>query len=336
MTSTNLLIILCVAIIVLLIIGYNSNEDNNFNRKKKTIEDKKKRKDDLNVIKSLTKEIAQKDEKSTQLIQEFLKRETASIIMSEEKNRFYESIMDHTSSPIYVQDMKRKFILINKAFAEMFKINKSDLDLQKYNNTNFLNRLLTDFDIHENLLSDAFVFDYKEPTSCLFQLTNGKVITIKKTYYQNSVMESFLIGIISDISELHKEKETVSHEKNMLEMILDSLPLPIFVTDENFIVLKVNKTLCELFGKEKSDFINTKYCCEDMFQCGQCNPCQIDEKQEFSEKIFLNGQLIEQKRYVIVIRKAFLLNENKHFVISMFDKKHEYGLFQNCGDSNHD
>jgi len=336
MTSTNLLIILCVVIIVLLIIGYNSNEDNNFNKKKKNIEEKKKRKDDLNVIKNLTKEIAQKDEQSTQLIQEFLKRETASIIMSEEKNRFYESIMDHTSSPIYVQDMKGKFILINKAFTEMFKINKSDLDLQKYNNTNFLNRLLTDFDMHENLLSDAFVFDYKKPTSCLFQLTNGKVITIKKTYYQNSVMESFLIGIISDISELHKEKEAVSYEKNMLELILDSLPLPIFVTNENLIVLKVNKTMCELFGKEKSDFINTKYCCKDMFQCGQCNPCQIDEKQEFSEKIFLNGQLIEQKRYVIVIRKAFLLNENKHFVISMFDKKHEYGLFQNCGDSNHD
>jgi len=324
MNTSYLLLIFTYIIIILLVIGYNTSVDQEYKRKKQSIDLKAQRKLDIDSLITIKDEIIKKDEQSTELIKEFLKRESLSIKLSEEKNKFYETIIDNVISPIYVKNNKGYYILFNKSFSTFFKINKSDIELQKYgNNIDFMNSFFNDIDSYKNVFTDSSVFDFHETNSNIFKTNNNKVLQITKTYYQNISGESFLIGIVNDITDLVHKKESVDHEKNMLEMILDAIHLPIFVIDENYTIIKVNKIMCELLDKSKEDLLNKKYVCNELFQCGECIPCQIDEKHEIFEKVLVNGKIVDKKRFLIVVKKEFLLENAKYFVISILDKINE-------------
>lgn len=192
-----------------------------------------------------------------------LKEAQESIIKS---RNYLDKIINSIADPVIVKDEQHRWVLLNDAYCQFMGytreelLGKSDYDFFPPNEADVFWKkdeevLKTGM---ENVNEEEFTDSYN----------NLHIIVTKKTLYEDISGKKYIVGVISDISDLKNAEKELINSNERFKTVMDSLDAIVYVADMNtYDVLFVNKYAKELWGD-----VEGKKCWE-CFQAGQTGPC---------------------------------------------------------------
>jgi PAS domain S-box-containing protein len=124
----------------------------------------------------------------------------------------------------------------------------------------------------------------------------------------------YIEGFISDISEQKSAERSLRYYADFLNVIIESIPFPLFYKDPAGRYLGCNKAFCQLVGKSLDEIIGqTVY---DMFSLAQARRF-MEKNQEIletreSQHLETKVELPDGKHIYVVMHKAVFLNPDGH------------------------
>ncbi|HEU5291143.1 MAG TPA: PAS domain-containing sensor histidine kinase, partial [Cyclobacteriaceae bacterium] len=155
-----------------------------------------------------------------------------------ESRNFLDNVMRTVAAPIFVKDSKHRWIMFNDAFCWFMDKSRKEL----------LNK--TDRDLLSKEESDVYWKADNEVLRSGDVAINRERITIRgkvrhlltvKSRYVNDQGEKFVIGFITDISEIKKREEEINELNANLLGVMESTQDSIYATDRNFNYIAFNK-----------------------------------------------------------------------------------------------
>ena len=188
-------------------------------------------------------------------IRDITKRKQAEEEILESKN-FLKQMVNVISDLIFYKDTSSVYLGSNKSFAEKFIglsedeiIGKTDLDFVKDEE---LARFFRQKD--KEVLKEGKT-KANEETITLADGTVIEIETVKSPFFDESGKVAGLIGISRDITERKNAEREILESKNFLEILLESIPAPVFYKDINGRYLGFNRAYEDFFGKTKDELI---------------------------------------------------------------------------------
>jgi len=199
-----------------------------------------------------------------------------------------QSILDNTTSVVYVKDIKGKYILINRVWERIFHLS----------NEQTIGR--DDYEIFSQNIADVFrandlmVIENRKPVEFeeVAPHDDGPhtYISVKFPLYDAAGEVYAICGISTDITARKHAEETLRESESKYRMLLESLPQRIFYKDANSRYVSCNKQYScdlginsdEIMGKTDYDFfpkeMADKYIADDrrIMQSGKTE--DIEEK----------------------------------------------------------
>lgn len=200
------------------------------------------------------------------------KKETDRLDINESQRRL-QAIVDNTSAVIYAKDLNGEYLMINKTFGRLFKVNTKI-------------RGKTDHDIFPKKIADAFrendkkVVKTNRPVeydeTVMFEGEERTYLSVKFPIYDNNGKVYAIGGISTDITERkemersnHKllgavKKEQITVKKLVLEIeknrrfltdVLDSVPISLVYCDPDLIYKLCNDEAAKVLNRKKKDVI---------------------------------------------------------------------------------
>lgn len=170
------------------------------------------------------------------------------------QNELLRYLIDEVPTPLVVKDYDGKFLLTNKALANLYKaddpdsmIGKDDGDyiddkeLAAFFRNNV--RQIMDEGKTQTVLEDSIDVNSGERRS--FQST--------KKPFLNEHNEKQIMLIATDITDLRKIQSDLEEQKNLLRQIIDELPSPFIVKDYDGKFVLTNKALANLYNVDDPD-----------------------------------------------------------------------------------
>ncbi|MFO7997787.1 MAG: PAS domain-containing protein [Bacteroidales bacterium] len=120
----------------------------------------------------------------------------------------------------------------------------------------------------------------------------------------------YIEGFISDISEQKRAEKSLQYYADFLNVIIESIPFPLFYKDPSGRYLGCNKAFCQLVGKSSDEIIGqTVY---DMFSAAQAKKF-MDKNKELLETrqnqhLETKVELPDGKYIYVVMHKSIFLN----------------------------
>ena len=156
-----------------------------------------------------------------------------------ESRNFLDNVMRTVAAPIFVKDNQHRFVMFNDAFCRFTDLSRREL-LGK-----------TDYDFFSRADSDGY---WKVDARVLrtgrvtlnhenITLKDGKtkhMLTIKSRYI-NDQKERFVIGFITDITEIRKHEEKINTLNANLMGVMESTQESIYAIDTKFRYIAFNK-----------------------------------------------------------------------------------------------
>jgi PAS domain S-box-containing protein len=168
----------------------------------------------------------------------------------ENSHNFLNQILDSIPSPLFVKDREHKWVMVNDAYARLTGIEKNQI-IGK-NDLNFLPKE----DAEEFIAQDEEQFNTKleKMREVSFQRQGGdeKILLVKKTVFTNQGKD-YLIGVITDITDLkEREKQIILYNK-MSDQISDAIS----VANYEGKLIYVNESHTRNLGKSKAEMIGS-------------------------------------------------------------------------------
>ncbi|MGF7139051.1 PAS domain-containing protein [Roseimarinus sediminis] len=168
-------------------------------------------------------------------------------------DQLLDALMNNIPDTIYFKDAESRFIKVNKAQAHLIGIESEEEAVGK-----------TDFDFfNHEMARESFaaeqqiVFD-GTPQSALenvgtsdgtFRWMNSIKAPVKNQ--QGNVIG--LVGISRNVDEQIKIEQELIDERDLLQLLIDHIPAPIFLKNANLEFTRVNKAYVELMGLKHHD-----------------------------------------------------------------------------------
>ena len=173
----------------------------------------------------------------------------------EEERALLRTIIDNIPDPIYVKDTEQKLILANQAtITDLLPDNQSFNDVLLKSNSEIFGEhewvdLLAIEDNHllktkQAIINQEFNFMRSDGEKRLALVTKIPLIDA-----QDNVIG--FLGINRDITDLKKAQTQLSDERNMLRLIIDTIPDSIYVKNRNHQFILANKA--SFYGNHKVD-----------------------------------------------------------------------------------
>jgi PAS domain S-box-containing protein len=165
-------------------------------------------------------------------------------------HNFLNEIVESIPNPMFVKNREHEWIMVNNAYTELTGTPKTSIIGNK--DTAFINKVEAQkfIELDEELFSSR-----KENVKEVVFITNTgeeKILLVKKTIFENK-NEIFLIGIITDITELKdREKQILLYNK-----IADQISDAISVADYQGNLIYVNEAHARNMGLAKDDLIGS-------------------------------------------------------------------------------
>lgn len=178
------------------------------------------------------------------------KKSEKEILLSEAR---YRNLFQQNMAGIYQTTITGNFISSNQAFARMLgydtvedllKINAKDL----YADNSIRNTIIADLKAHKKLNNVEVTLTGKKG-SLLYTLSN---LTLSKN---DATGEDMIEGIITDITERKIAEAQLIESENKYRLIVETSQEGIWLVDENYQTIFVNKRLCELFEYDVEEMV---------------------------------------------------------------------------------
>lgn len=169
-----------------------------------------------------------------------------------ENKQLLQSIIDNTSSPIFIKKINGEYVLINKQFESLFKISNDEITGK------------TDHDFLPKDIADAYRNSDLEVAKALRELKTEETIqqpdgahtyiAVKFPLYDSTGRIYAIGGILTDISERKKLEESFKAADRFFTM---SLEMMIILFKDKFI--KVNPTVSKILGYSEEELLSIPY-----------------------------------------------------------------------------
>lgn len=171
-------------------------------------------------------------------IRDITKQKEAEKQLNESRN-FLDNVMRTVAAPIFVKDSKHRWIMFNDAFC--WFMDKSRKELLGKTDYDFLSKEESKqyWKIDNQVLRTGDVMLNREKIT----LKNKKIkhlLTVKSRYV-NDQGEKFVIGFITDITEIKKREEEINELNANLLGVMESTRESIYAIDRNFNYIAYNK-----------------------------------------------------------------------------------------------
>jgi PAS domain S-box-containing protein len=170
-----------------------------------------------------------------------------------ESKEYLGHIIDSIADPVFVKDREHRWTLINNAFCEFVGHSREEL-LGK-----------SDYDFFPPNEADVFwekdeeVFESGTENVNEEEITNSdgntRAVITKKTAYMDKQGETYLVGVIRDVTDLKNVEKTLKEQYDFLQYLMDSIPSPIFYKDADYRYQGCNKAFEEIFDLSKESLI---------------------------------------------------------------------------------
>jgi PAS domain S-box-containing protein len=177
-------------------------------------------------------------------------------IKLKETREFLDKIINSIPGPIFVKDENHKWVMVNDSLCRMIGqdrrklLGKSDYDFFSKKEADVFwerDRIVLESgceDISEELVTDASGF----ARTCL----------TRKVLYINKKKERFIVGIITDISEIKHASEALRKSEEKLSNVLDHFPGIVYWKDIDSVYIGCNKNFCRAAGLSASSEVTGK------------------------------------------------------------------------------
>ena len=173
-----------------------------------------------------------------------------------ENEQLLQSIIDNSTSVIYIKDIQSKYILINKQYEKLFHIEKKEI-IGKTDYNVFSEDIATS--LEEN---DRKVIESKIPMIFEENILHDDGI---HTYVSNKFplldstgIPKAICGISTDITNRKQAEEEIKKAKEQLQAMLDAVPGVISWIDSDLKYLGANRYLLESLNLTPSELIGKK------------------------------------------------------------------------------
>jgi PAS domain S-box-containing protein len=174
----------------------------------------------------------------------------------EENRKMLRQIIDLLPHQIYLKDSHSKFLLVNRAVADIRGktieeiIGKTDFEL-------FLPEEAREFKkIEEEVIKEGksrFLQDeYSTNPNGSVRVMN----TIKIPFYLSNKREVGILGINIDITEAKMAEKAIRESELKYKMLLEQASDGIYLSDEEGRILEANPKACEMFGYTMQEFLS--------------------------------------------------------------------------------
>lgn len=171
-------------------------------------------------------------------VQDITRQKIAEKQLHESRN-FLDNVMRTVAAPIFVKDSKHRHVMFNDAFCWFTDLSRREL-LGKTDYDFFSKEDCDEYwkiDSHV-LKTGKVVLNHEQIT-----LKDGKIkhmLTVKSRYV-NDEGEKFVIGFITDITEIRKHEEEINALNANLMGVMESTQESIYAIDKNFRYVAFNK-----------------------------------------------------------------------------------------------
>jgi len=184
------------------------------------------------------------------------RKQTEDYLLSREKF-FFNSLMEQITDTIYFKDLKSRFLRINKACAEKFKISNPDDAIGK-----------TDFDFHPKEHAQKTYNDEQKMMKTRKPIVNieeretfsdredrwGSTTKMPLYNQKREIIGTF--GITRDITERKSIERKLEIERSLINSLMEKIPESIYFKDKQSRFIRLNKALADIIGlKDPNDAI---------------------------------------------------------------------------------
>jgi len=156
-----------------------------------------------------------------------------------ESRNFLDNIINTVAAPIFVKDSNHRWVLVNQEFCNLTGstkeelIGKSDLDFWPPDEAKIFMKI-----DKQVLRTGRTIVNEEKMTS-----PDGKLhdLLTVKSIYKNENQKKFIIGFITDITEIKRAQEKIKQLHANLEAVMESANESIFAVDQNLNYTAFNK-----------------------------------------------------------------------------------------------
>ncbi|MBP0020456.1 MAG: PAS domain S-box protein [Cyanobacteria bacterium SBLK] len=171
----------------------------------------------------------------------------------ESRQEFTMQILNAIADPVFVKNRQNHYIAVNDAYCQWQGKPREEI----------IGKSPTDFFTPEEVeffaRQDAAVWQSGISRTCerTCQDSVGKIhfLATKVSVFTDEWGEKRLVGIIRDVSEQYRDRDRAHHSESLLNNILNTIPDPIFVKDEEHRWIVLNDACCNLIGHSRSTAI---------------------------------------------------------------------------------
>lgn len=166
---------------------------------------------------------------------------------------FLNSVINAVPDPLYVKDEDHRFIQVNEAFCTL--IGKAREELLGSDDYDFADRR----GASQAWVQDELIFANRQPSEMegVFTDSHGEdhYVVTKKTTHQLTSGQQVLIASIVDITERRAMEEQLRDATQFLTSVINAVPDPLFVKDEDHRFIQVNNAFCQFMGYSAGELL---------------------------------------------------------------------------------
>lgn len=160
--------------------------------------------------------------------------------------RFLNNILNTVADPIFVKDEKHRFIAVNESLCDFVGISREAL-LYRSDDDFFPSEQAREF-----RSKDEDVFRSGKENINEEMITNAQgvshYISTKKSVFTDESGHKFLVGVIRDITELKNAQKKLRDNLQLLDSIINNLPVCVKLVSKNGILLEMNPSGLRMVG----------------------------------------------------------------------------------------
>jgi PAS domain S-box-containing protein len=228
-------------------------------------------------------------------VQDITRQKEAEKQLHESRN-FLDNVMRTVAAPIFVKDNKHRLVMFNDAFcwftdfSRKELLGKTDYDLFSKEDCDVYWRIDS-----QVLRTGEVVLNHEKIT-----LKDGKIkhmLTVKSRYI-NDEGERFVIGFITDITEIRKHEEAINILNANLMGVMESTQESIYAIDTKFRYIAFNKNHARMARLIYGSTIQTGASSTDYLKGTEDERWVVSElKRALKGENFVSEQRVNQPRY---------------------------------------